>query len=94
MTKETENLYKPLLDYDLAKEENTRANELKRALVLFETDSGQIVTWDKMTQQLNTIKEVVSEAKRRLGDKPLTKEEKLKLASILKAIASELEKPE
>lgn len=47
-----------------------------------------------MTQQLNTIKEVVAEAKRRLGDKPLTKEEKLKLASILKAIASELEKPE
>lgn len=49
MTKETENLYKPLLDYDLAKEENTRANELKRALVLFETDDWRIVTWDEFT---------------------------------------------
>lgn len=47
-----------------------------------------------MKPQYNTIKDIIVEAKRRLGDKPLTKEEKLKLASILKAIASELEKPE
>lgn len=46
-----------------------------------------------MTHQLNTIKEIIAEAKRRLGDKPLTKEEKLKLANILRDIASELEKP-
>lgn len=46
-----------------------------------------------MKQELNTIKAILAEIKERLGNKPLNNEEKLRLASILRDIASELEKP-
>lgn len=45
-----------------------------------------------MKKQLKSIRDIIAEAKRRLGDKQLTDTEKKKLASILRAIASELEK--
>ena len=41
---------------------------------------------------LNTVKDIVAEAKKRLAEKPLTKQDKRTLASVLRAIADELEK--
>lgn len=46
MTNDTDILYKVKPSFS-EREELTRAKELKKSLVLFETDEGKIVTWDE-----------------------------------------------
>lgn len=60
MTNETDILYKVKPNFS-EKEEQTRANELKKSLVLFETDEGEVVTYDEF-RGVKPIEEEPAEA--------------------------------